>query len=202
MLKLCDRAGLVGPGVVSIDGTRIAGNASPEVNHTFEQIAREIIAEARATDEAEDEEFGEARGDELPEQLRTPEGRREFFRQAREQLRRKQQSPEPTASPRRGDLIRRRSSSTPRRSSDTGAGRDAWIKGGASSSSTAGQPGPEPSVARRAPLWPPSDCKQTTTSSVVQRRLSAGPRDARDRLGRRPGAMQSPTGDRSCRPAR
>ena len=30
MLKLCDRAGLVTPGVVSIDGTRIAGNASPE----------------------------------------------------------------------------------------------------------------------------------------------------------------------------
>src|SRR5436309_1442471 len=41
VLKLCDRAGLVGSGVVSIDGTRIAGNASPEVNHTFEQIAME-----------------------------------------------------------------------------------------------------------------------------------------------------------------
>jgi hypothetical protein len=44
------------------------------------------VAEVRATDEAEDEEFGEARGDELPEQLRTPEGRREFFRQARQEL--------------------------------------------------------------------------------------------------------------------
>ena len=82
VLKLCDRAGLVKPGVVSIDGTRIAGNASPEVNYEFEQIAREIVAEVRATDEAEDEAFGEARGDELPEQLRTAEGRREFFRQA------------------------------------------------------------------------------------------------------------------------
>ena len=38
----------VKPGVVSIDGTRIAGNASPEVNHTFDQIAREVLAEARA----------------------------------------------------------------------------------------------------------------------------------------------------------
>jgi hypothetical protein len=83
VLRLCDRAGLVRPGVVSIDGTRIAGNASPEVNHEFERIAREILAEARATDEAEDELYGEARGDELPAQLRTPEGRREFFRQAR-----------------------------------------------------------------------------------------------------------------------
>src|SRR3954470_23398319 len=79
VLKLCAQAGLVRPGVVSIDGTRIAGNASPEVNYRFEQIAREIVVEARATDEAEDEEFGDARGDELPEQLRTAEGRREFL---------------------------------------------------------------------------------------------------------------------------
>ena len=49
----------------------------------FEQIASEVVAEVKATDEAEDEEFGEARGDELPEELRTPEGRREFLRQAR-----------------------------------------------------------------------------------------------------------------------
>jgi transposase len=87
VLKLCDRAGMVKPGVVSIDGTRIAGNASPEVNHEFDRIAREILAEAKAIDEAEDELYGEERGDELPEQLRTPEGRREFFRQARKRLR-------------------------------------------------------------------------------------------------------------------
>jgi transposase len=87
VLKLCERAGLVKPGVVSIDGTRIAGNASPEVNHEFDRIAGEVVAEASATDEAEDELYGEARGDELPEQLRTPEGRREFFRQARRQPR-------------------------------------------------------------------------------------------------------------------
>jgi hypothetical protein len=86
VLQLCDRAGLVKPGVVSIDGTRIAGNASPVVNQEFDRIAGEILAEARATDEAEDELYGEARGDELPEQLRTPEGRREFFGQARRQL--------------------------------------------------------------------------------------------------------------------
>jgi hypothetical protein len=86
VLKLCDRAGLVKPGLVAIDGTRLAGNASREANREFDQIAREIIAEAKATDEAEDELYGEARGDELPEQLRTPEGRREFFRQAKQTL--------------------------------------------------------------------------------------------------------------------
>src|ERR671910_578932 len=99
VLKLCGKAGLVKPGVVSIDGTRIAGNCGPEVNYSFEQIAREVIAETRATDEAEDELYGEARGDELPERLRTPEGRREFFRQAREQIRREQESPEPAGEP-------------------------------------------------------------------------------------------------------
>ena len=86
VLKLCHEAGLVRSGVVSIDGTRIAGNANPDVNFHFEQIAREVLAGVRATDEAEDQELGEARGDELPEQLRTAEGRREFLRQARERL--------------------------------------------------------------------------------------------------------------------
>jgi hypothetical protein len=50
VLKLCDRAGLVKPGVVSIDGTRMAGNASPEVNCEFEQVAREVIAQTMVTD--------------------------------------------------------------------------------------------------------------------------------------------------------
>ena len=55
VLKLCDQAGLVKPGLVAIDGTRLAGNASREANREFEQIAREILAEHKATDEAEDE---------------------------------------------------------------------------------------------------------------------------------------------------
>jgi hypothetical protein len=50
----------------------------------FEEIAREILQEAKAIDEAEDELYGDERGDELPEQLRTREGRAEFFRRARE----------------------------------------------------------------------------------------------------------------------
>jgi transposase len=84
VLRLCGEAGLVRPGVVAIDGTRMAGNASRESTRDFEEIAREILAEAKAVDEAEDELYGDERGDELPEQLRTREGRAEFFRQARE----------------------------------------------------------------------------------------------------------------------
>jgi transposase len=91
VLRVCDQAGLVKPGLVAIDGTRLAGNASREANREFEQIAREILAEHKATDEAEDRLHGEARGDELPEQLRTPEGRREFFRQAKHKRQRQRQ---------------------------------------------------------------------------------------------------------------
>src|SRR4051794_13632945 len=76
VLALCARAGLVSAGVVAFDGTKLAANASREANLDYERIAREIVAEAKATDEAEDERFGEARGDELPAELRTREGRR------------------------------------------------------------------------------------------------------------------------------
>jgi transposase len=91
VLKLCDQVGLIRPGVIAIDGTRVAGNANRNHSRTFEQIAREVIAEAKATDETETERLGDARGDELPEQLRTPEGRREFFARATQQRQQRQQ---------------------------------------------------------------------------------------------------------------
>jgi hypothetical protein len=87
VLRLCGEAGLAKPEVIAIDGTRMAGSANSDANRDFGQIAREILAEHKATDEAEDELYGDARGDELPEQLQTAEGRREFFRKAREKMR-------------------------------------------------------------------------------------------------------------------
>ena len=86
VLALCAKAGLVSTGVVAIDGTKLAANASREANLDYERIAREIVAEAKATDEAEDELYGEARGDELPEELRTSEGRRRWLRGAKQAL--------------------------------------------------------------------------------------------------------------------
>jgi transposase len=86
VLGLCARAGLVSTGVVAIDGTKLAANASREANLDYERIASEIVAEARATDEAEDELYGEARGDELPEELRTSAGRRKWLREAKRDL--------------------------------------------------------------------------------------------------------------------
>ena len=171
VLKLCAKAGLVRPGVVSIDGTRIAGNASPEVNYQFEQIAREIVAEVRATDEAEDEEFGEARGDELPEQLRTAEGRREFFRQAREQMRREQESPEPAGEPEPEATDEVPLELDANQIVGRGRqGRDAWLREGKRQLEQHRweHPGSDPSLARSSGCcWRPSGCNQTTTSSVV-----------------------------------
>ena len=95
VLGFCAEAGLVDSGVVAVDGTRIAANASRERNQEFGQIAIEIVERVKATDEAEDRELGEARGDELPEELRTPEGRREFFRRARQKLKGDAGSDEP-----------------------------------------------------------------------------------------------------------
>ena len=66
--------------------SKLAANASREANLDYERIAREIVAEARATDEAENELFGEARGNELPEELRTSEGRRRWLAEAKREL--------------------------------------------------------------------------------------------------------------------
>ena len=79
VLRLCARAGLVDAGIVAVDGTKITASASSDSNVDYDRIAREIIAEAIATDEAEDREHGEARGDELPPELQTEAGRREWL---------------------------------------------------------------------------------------------------------------------------
>ncbi len=86
VLGLCKQAGLVEVGVIAIDGTKIAANASLDANRSYEAIAREILKEAAETDRREDELYGSARGDELPEQLRTREGRRAALAEAKRRL--------------------------------------------------------------------------------------------------------------------
>ena len=76
VLALCAEAGLVRVGVIAIDGTKVHANASERATRDYEQIAREILAEADAVDREEDERFGERRGDELSEQLATGAGAR------------------------------------------------------------------------------------------------------------------------------
>jgi hypothetical protein len=66
-------------GVVAVDGTKATASASSDSNVDFDRIAREIIAETIATDQIEDEQHCDARGDELPPELQTEGRRREWL---------------------------------------------------------------------------------------------------------------------------
>jgi len=54
VLAVCARSGLLRPGLVAIDGTKLGANASRDASRTAEQLAEEILAEAAAVDAAED----------------------------------------------------------------------------------------------------------------------------------------------------
>lgn len=90
VLRLCREAGLAKMGRVALDGRKVAGNAALDRNRDTEAIEREvrrILAEAERVDAEEDERYGpEERGDELPEELRTREGRLKRLREARARL--------------------------------------------------------------------------------------------------------------------
>src|ERR1035437_10464247 len=85
VLALCAEAGLLRLGRVALDGTKLRASASrhkamsydrmgPRLEELEAQVAA-MLAEAEATDLAEDETFGaEHRGDELPPELATKEG--------------------------------------------------------------------------------------------------------------------------------
>ena len=80
VLVLAARAGLGRLGVIAVDGTKLAANASMAANRgedQLRQLAGQVLAEAEAVDAAEDELFGAARGDELPPELADPVTRRE-----------------------------------------------------------------------------------------------------------------------------
>ena len=50
VLGLCAEAGLVQAGVIAIDGTKVEANASRDADRDYEQIARDILDEAKAVD--------------------------------------------------------------------------------------------------------------------------------------------------------
>ena len=73
VLLVCARAGYVRLGIVAIDGTKIAANASIEATHERDWYAAkvaEMTAQAAAVDAAEDAQFGPDRhGDEPPDSM-------------------------------------------------------------------------------------------------------------------------------------
>jgi transposase len=92
ILRLCAEAGVLKVGKVNLDGTKMKANASLAANRTEESIKEEIermLAEAKARDQEEDEQFGkDKRGDELPEDLRSRESRRARLQEAKARLER------------------------------------------------------------------------------------------------------------------
>ena len=99
VLGLCARSGLVSVGTIAFDGTRMAADAADRNNKTYRQLGKEILEEAEAADAAEDERFGDKRGDELPPELADRNTRRARLREAKRQLdeERKQQLEEMAA---------------------------------------------------------------------------------------------------------
>ena len=86
VLALCAESGLVRVGVIAVDGTKVHANASERATRSYEDIAREILDDAAAVDAEEDERFGDARGDELPSELATGQGRQKWLRDAKRRL--------------------------------------------------------------------------------------------------------------------
>jgi transposase len=103
-LRLCKKGGLVGLGTLALDGTKLRANASrhkamsyqrmvkregeleAEIAALREQVER-MLADAEATDRAEDAEFGaDRRGDELPAELQRREDRLAVIRVAKQAL--------------------------------------------------------------------------------------------------------------------
>ena len=102
-LRLCERGGLVGLGVLAVDGTKLRASASRHKAMSYERMAKKeseleaeiaalrgqvdaLLADAAATDAAEDAEFGDRRGDELPEELQRRETRLAKIREAKAAL--------------------------------------------------------------------------------------------------------------------
>ena len=76
VLQVCARAGVLRPGLVAIDGTKLAANASRDANRTAAQLAEQILAEAAEVDAAEDAASPDGGPGDMSEELRSRGGRR------------------------------------------------------------------------------------------------------------------------------
>lgn len=97
VLKLCALAGLARVGTIALDGTKVKANASRHKAMSYDRMKSEeirlkeeiavLLAEAEATDQAEDTQHGPDRhGDELPEELARRQGRLAKIQWARKLL--------------------------------------------------------------------------------------------------------------------
>src|SRR6516165_2259260 len=85
VLRLLAAEGMVSLGLLSLDGTKLAGNASQKANRTLPQIEK-LLAEAAAADAAEDAQYGSAAGPVTPRALARRADRRARLAAARDRL--------------------------------------------------------------------------------------------------------------------
>jgi transposase len=95
-LLLCKEAKLVKLGHVALDGTKMKANASKhkamsygrmdEKEKELEREVEELLRKAESVDAEEDQRYGKARGDELPEELQFREKRLARIREAKKAL--------------------------------------------------------------------------------------------------------------------
>src|ERR1700688_3490017 len=96
VLSLALECGSIKLGKISLDGTKMKANASKHkamsygrMNEKQQQLKEEVeqlLEQAEAVDEAEDREYGDKRGDELPEELRRRETRLAKIKEAKKVL--------------------------------------------------------------------------------------------------------------------
>lgn len=97
VLQLCKEAGLVKLGHMSLDGTKVKGNASKHKAMSYDRMGKaekqleeeikDLIDRAEETDRVEDERYGKGkRGDELPKELARRESRLKKIREAKKAL--------------------------------------------------------------------------------------------------------------------
>lgn len=97
-LVLAAQLGMVSLGVVAVDGTKIAANASKHANRGeahLRALAEQFVRAVAAADEAEDAVFGQDnRGDEPPPGMRDRTGRRQRIDQALREITRRRERAE------------------------------------------------------------------------------------------------------------
>jgi transposase len=97
VLRLCQKAGLVKPGHVALDGTKMKANASKHKAMSYKRMREEearleaevmeLLRKAATVDEEEDRQYGRGkRGDELPKELAFRESRLKKIREAKAAL--------------------------------------------------------------------------------------------------------------------
>ena len=120
VVLLARALGLAGLGRVSVDGTKVRANASKRKAMSYGRMVKEeprleeeiralkaeiqaLVERAEAVDEAEDERYGEeARGDELPDELKRREDRLAAIRAAKALLEEEQKAKDDARGPQAG----------------------------------------------------------------------------------------------------